>query len=212
MTVQHSSLTGANLHGTRIPSSSANRTPNYAGEAILEGGDLVIAQGTSQDSWQRFRAVGANQPQHGFSWCVSLTEYVPSASISGASLLYHQGTSATANNAANQGFLLLNTWIAEEDFAIDSVIDITPFIQRKGRGCYVFVLNGMNAYGGSFGIDDLLLGAIANPTSTVELFDFNVPFRSDTADVGIPSEWVNINGFEVLNPLSQVILNVENIP
>lgn len=198
----HKDLTGFDLHGTKIPLAQPTRLPAYVGETIFDGEKLWVATSLSLEGWKDTRST----PPPAFSWVVDLASFAQpyDQSLTKVSLFFRDCPINEVDQFADS-FALVKTWVIGVDLFMRSPIDLTPSVQACGPGAYVLALTGQDLYGADDVpiLDHPVALVFEHPSPVVQLFNFTQDFTGLNG-VLCPS----LNGFYVMAPLAQVLLEV----
>jgi hypothetical protein len=202
--VKHKDLTGNELHPAKVGLESPDRVPAFPGEVLFDGSQTWIANGSTQEDWARSTA----PPPVVFSWLINSANYTPpnNSSLTKLELYYLDCTALTANSNADS-FNLLTAWEIGTDLGVGCPVLLSGWIAKKGKGCYVLLLNGPDAYGNSLSpIENSrlhLLGEATHPALTI--FRFETEFLAADAETHSRPY-----GFEVITPLAQIEIQLGN--
>ncbi len=198
---QHRLLPGSELHGSLVPAvPRTSRPPAYDGEIIWDQNTFWRGQG---GQWQQ----SSSSPLTGFpvfSWVLNTAAYGSSIPVGAKIQIYY--TSQPASTAAVQGgnFMMISTLTVGQDVAALAPYDFSSLITNVGKGCYVLNVQLTDGYGEISSVSDLRITVgFQAPAGSVNIFEFSDSFV-DSAGQAMPG----LRGFEVINPMSQVVINL----
>lgn len=200
---RHSRLGGDELHGAKVSIGPRDRAPAFVGELLFSDGSLWIGETVQLNGWR----IAANPPAQIFSW-IAASSYTMDGGVDAQAFskvaLYFTSTPGSQLGTGGASWELLNLWEVGVSWDSDAPLQLAPWIQAKGKGCYGIVLLGETMAGPDSPVSGQVLEVFSSrPANACALRN---PFNDSIILPNGTVFWGNV--LEVLEPFAEVFFRV----